>query len=33
MKVSVDDRNKSWKEYLEKLTNVDNRVIALMLVR
>ena len=24
MKVSVDDRNKIWKEHMEKLMNVEN---------
>ena len=33
MKVSVDDRKKIWKEHTEKMMNVENGVIALMLVR
>ena len=32
VKVSVDDRKKIWKEHMEKLMNVENRVIALTLV-
>ena len=33
VKVSVDDRKKIWKEHTEKMMNVENGVIALMLVR
>ena len=33
MKVSVNDRKKIWKEHKEKLLNVENGVIALMLVK
>ena len=33
VKVSVTDRKKIWKEHMEKLMNVGDGVIALMLVR
>ena len=33
VKVSVDDQKEIWKEHMEKLMNVENGVIALMLVR
>ena len=33
VKVSVDDRKKIFKEHTEKLVNVENGIIALMLVR
>ena len=33
VEVSLDDQKKLWKEHMEKLVNVENGVIVLMLVR